>query len=129
MKILMIDDAKNPREFFKDANKTRFTTEEVTLVKTYSEGMEHLLEKGPWDILLLDWNLNEFSRNRNGLTILDHYKRYVGTSRCLNKVKKIIIITADDKIREEMKTICKDLIKKEQLEEVEAQYNGKVVKY
>ena len=129
MKILMIDDAKNPREFFKDSNKTRFTTEEVTLVKTYSEGMDHLLDQGPWDVLLLDWNLGEDDRMKNGLTILSRYEHYLNTGRCQHKVKKIILITADENTREEMKMICQEMIKSGQLNEFEAQYHAKIVKY
>ena len=124
----MIDDAKHPREFLKNDN-TRFNENEVTLVKTYSDGLNALLDQGPWDILLLDWHLNEFSRNRNGLRILQtlqmRSQRLSETNPNI-KVDKIIVITSDNEIRQEMLQICKRMKEQGLIKSFEAQHDGKI---
>lgn len=116
MKILMIDDEKCPTSFRKNKD-TPFTLEEVTLARNYSDGLTQLLENGPWDVLLLDWNLNEFSRARNGLHILKNLQRKSQTKL----VSRVIIITTDEAIRSEMREICKAMVSQGKLDCFEAQ--------
>lgn len=102
MKILMIDDEKSPSTFKKN-DKEFFANEEVVVAKNYADGMTELQDNGPWDILLLDWNLKEFTPKRNGLLILSHIHRYK------IKIGKIIIITSDEAKAKEMATKCAEL--------------------
>lgn len=119
MKILMIDDIKCPTSFYKDRpNNIRFEEEEVVLAKNYSDGMTEL-EKGPWDILLIDWNLNEFTVTRNGLKILNSLSQTDHTSNV--KVDKVIIITGDSEIRKQMMEVCQSMKDKGTIKEFEYQ--------
>lgn len=102
MKILMIDDAKSP-VIFRNSKGERFKPHEVVLVKNYSDGMTALFEQGPWDVLLMDYNLNEFSPSRNGDAII---RRLI---RVKPLVKHIILITADKDKAKEMTQTCEKL--------------------
>lgn len=84
MKILMIDDEKSPSTFKKN-DKEFFANEEVVVAKNYADGMTELQDNGPWDILLLDWNLKEFTPKRNGLLILQ-----ISTATKLRLVKLLL---------------------------------------
>jgi hypothetical protein len=126
MKILMIDDTKNPCDFSKE-DGIKFTREEITLEKTYFGGRNQLYNNGPWDILLLDWDLGESRTGLNGLTLLEGFAFLVGLDTSVG-VKRIIIISRDIEACRHISDLCELLMAEGNLNhfEVQAEY-GRVI--
>lgn len=65
----------NPRSLLIDDSKEHISADRVA--RTFEEGMTALLNEGPWDILYIDYNLeDDFVPKRNGLTILQLLKEH-----------------------------------------------------
>jgi response regulator of citrate/malate metabolism len=72
--------------------------------KNIHEGAKALSEEGPWDILYLDYYLNDFSPRRNGDKILhwlDHNRQYMP--------KVIVPNSSDEERNKELLGIIKEL--------------------
>src|ERR1019366_9287478 len=99
MKVLLIDDMRIPTQIAKTESGSKegysaFTNEEVTIARTYHEGIAQLTKNGTWYILLLD---NDLGTTQEGKHILYYLE---GVPALLPKV--IILVTANQSAGELM---------------------------
>lgn len=105
MKILLIDDARDI-----DYINRGWNVKVTHVARTFAEGIKALKENGPFDILLLDHDLDSFDEEKNELT---GYMIMIFLEQNLHLLpKKVELVTSNPVGRAKMQVVIDKLYKK-----------------
>jgi len=93
MRVLLIDDLRVPSQIVKTFNSANgkavamYSDDEVTIARTYTDGIRQLTDNGPWETLLLD---NDLGSNKQGKDVLAYLEEFTNLLP-----QTIILVTAN----------------------------------
>lgn len=104
MKYLIVDDVRSVEMALLIAEdrtgRACPSSSEITLVRTYQEGLEQLCSDTFWDVVLMDHDLGSADVNDDGTRLMNKYEEYIH-DKPLN-IGRFVVISSNPRGSENM---------------------------